>query len=67
MRNYIQLTESGAYIKDPHYKKEVDDYKRLRAVEDRLDINKIPCPNCGYLMREDADFCLSCGKDLRHA
>jgi ribosomal protein S27AE len=66
IRNYIELTESGPIIKDPHYKKEVEDYKRVRVVEDKLDINKIACPNCGALMREDADFCLSCGKDLRN-
>lgn len=65
IRNYIELTESGPIIKDPDYKKEVDDYRTLRAVEDKLDINKIPCSNCGSLVRQDADFCLSCGKDLR--
>jgi hypothetical protein len=65
IQHYIELTESGPIIIDPDYNKEIGDYKRVRAVEDRLDINKITCPNCGALMREDADFCLSCGKDLR--
>jgi len=65
IQNYIKLTESGAIIKDPIYKKEFDDYRTSRYIEDALDINKISCPYCDSLIRKDSDFCLSCGKDLR--
>jgi hypothetical protein len=66
IQNYIEATENGVILKDPIYEKEFYDYKMSRMVEDKLDINKIPCPKCGSLIRKDVDFCLSCGKDLRN-
>lgn len=66
VKNYIEATENGVVIKDPDYEKEFQTFIMSRMVEDEFDINKIPCPKCGSLMMKDADFCLSCGKDLRN-
>jgi len=65
IKNFIDATEKGVIIKDSSYETELVEHKKTRLIDDILEINKIPCPKCGTLMRKDADFCLSCGKDLR--
>lgn len=67
IHNYIEITKNGKIlIKDPEYKKEFDEYKKMKLVEEELGINQISCPKCNSLIKKDADFCNFCGKDLRN-
>ena len=64
--NYIEVMKDGSVvIKDPNYNKEMDDYRKVKLVEDELGIDQIYCPNCKSLISRDVDFCNFCGKDLR--
>ncbi|MFX1234141.1 MAG: zinc-ribbon domain-containing protein [Promethearchaeota archaeon] len=65
IQDYIVATENGIIIKDRDYEREVDEYKNSKLVDNIFNVNKKYCTNCGYLISSDADFCLSCGKDLR--
>jgi predicted RNA-binding Zn-ribbon protein involved in translation (DUF1610 family) len=66
IQNYIEITKDGkVLIKDKLYEKEFYDYQVSKKIKDALDIDKFPCPKCGTLLRDDIDFCNTCGIDLR--
>jgi len=66
IRNYIEIDKGGrVLIKNPSYEEEIYKHKMVKDLENKYEINKVPCPKCGSLIRKDVDFCNSCGKDLR--